>query len=157
MEIYTQINKTYILWNIKKSEEKREDLPSPFSPVVNVHTLGVVIQMYASVGGKQMSEKMWGCEVCVCIGGARMKTGGRCVCVCVQYTEVEVPSQLAAVNSTHTHSWLETHWVWGCTHAQAHNAQRYARRCIPHRKQTHSKNILVLTQASDVRSNIHIT
>lgn len=27
-----------------------------------------------------------------------------CVCVCVQYTEVEVPSQLAAVNSTHTHS-----------------------------------------------------
>lgn len=29
---------------------------------------------------------------------------GRCVCVCVQYTEVEVPFQMAAVNSTHTHS-----------------------------------------------------
>lgn len=43
--------------------------------------------------------------MCVCISGARVKEGGVCVCVVrVQYTEVEVPSQMAAVNSTHTHS-----------------------------------------------------
>lgn len=89
---------------IKKPSRTRpqEKNRSLVSPRVRFHLLGVVIQPYVRQCGRETNERVDLRCVCVCMPVC--KGEGGVYGVCVQCTEVEVPSQMAAVKSTHTHS-----------------------------------------------------